>query len=767
MEIEPPHNAHHHVPLSSSCGPFSFSLCCSSMDPVPLPSLSLSSSSSSSPFRVPAPNCVAEVFRHLKTPPPLSRVQVNTTPDILDQLCALIMAAPPWGTDDHTITDDYWNAGGELLLIDHDHIMGGERSNIIMDLLHEYPEFFCRVRDDTGHSILHWAALKGDLNMCRLILDTARRHETLPPITTLPSRAPLFSNCSSVPSSSSSVSSSTSCSTPSSLLSLLLTCCAVPSRQTALMYAAVEGRLAVVNLLLHAGADLHARDCLGATALLLTVQFAKPLVGLRLLRELLPEDQCSGQDYAEKIHAGTVDKHGCDAVHWAAHQADILWLRLLDYFGASLIREDAQGMTPLHRAAVAQQPDAAQYLLEREPGVAHTLTKNGLTPQDLAKLRQYPNPYLLELLDPVRSTRPALLFEPLPAYPQHDATQHVASLQSNWKSYVTVYVALMCFALLAYVHTVRTLVPAIVSLRGVDLVPALWATCAALYIALLRGDPGYAPRAPRGQTAVERLMRACGGVNERVLQATMGRLCLSCWALKTVRTKHCSFCQRCVMVFDHHCVWIARCVGAANHRLFVAWGVLHLLHQTASCLCACLAAYQHFAWGLLVHYPLLTLLLVLHVSSYVWTGSLFWEQLRSIAHNYTTNETLNSHRYSHFWRSQLVWTRRGLASQNVLRNPFDKGILRNCYAFWFGKRRGRKSLPHFSSSSSPSSLIQLASVRGGRVRKKLKEEKQEKGRTEQVAVVEKGLFGDNSATERSVAGGSTATGGVPGSPCAT
>lgn len=45
--------------------------------------------------------------------------------------------------------------------------------------------------------------------------------------------------------------------------------------------------------------------------------------------------------------------------------------------------------------------------------------------------------------------------------------------------------------------------------------------------------------------------------------------CRSCMTRKSLRSKHCKSCGRCVAKFDHHCPWIFSCVGSGNHIYFV------------------------------------------------------------------------------------------------------------------------------------------------------------------------------------------------------
>ncbi|CAI6432487.1 AAC_HP2_G0009670.mRNA.1.CDS.1 [Saccharomyces cerevisiae] len=44
--------------------------------------------------------------------------------------------------------------------------------------------------------------------------------------------------------------------------------------------------------------------------------------------------------------------------------------------------------------------------------------------------------------------------------------------------------------------------------------------------------------------------------------------CSTCRIVKPARSKHCSICNRCVLVADHHCIWINNCIGKGNYLQF-------------------------------------------------------------------------------------------------------------------------------------------------------------------------------------------------------
>lgn len=47
-----------------------------------------------------------------------------------------------------------------------------------------------------------------------------------------------------------------------------------------------------------------------------------------------------------------------------------------------------------------------------------------------------------------------------------------------------------------------------------------------------------------------------------------------CQTEKTLTSKHCIICNKCVDGFDHHCYWVNNCIGKSNLYLFIVFILL-------------------------------------------------------------------------------------------------------------------------------------------------------------------------------------------------
>lgn len=47
------------------------------------------------------------------------------------------------------------------------------------------------------------------------------------------------------------------------------------------------------------------------------------------------------------------------------------------------------------------------------------------------------------------------------------------------------------------------------------------------------------------------------------------KFCHTCQAVKPARSKHCSTCGHCYLLYDHHCVWVNNCIGLRNYKWFM------------------------------------------------------------------------------------------------------------------------------------------------------------------------------------------------------
>ena len=442
------------------------------------------------------------------------------------------------------------------------------------------------------------------------------------------------------------------------------------TRQTAAMWAVIQGNVKSLGLLKWAGASLTVVDSLKASLPILAIQHHR----LEILVLL-----------AKWGGLGDKDNNGCGLPHWAAYKGDVDSLRLLHlWVGQDMRGADCEGMTPLHRAASIGADAAVRFLVKNcyvDPAAVNHANE---TAADLS--RRIGNFKVALFLDKFTDEKQgAGKFVEDGGRSEVQVKKIVEdkdSVESMFKWILpSIYVCVMALCLVVQLIELKSI--SVVFLVCVPISLSLFGY-------LVKGDSGRRDKRRVGQTAIEELQSqldriASGAATDFEEKNDINQICLTCMDWKGPRSKHCSTCDACVDNFDHHCVWLNNCVAKKNHRLFVlmlyATSIGQLAHFYLTYTSIEGDGWLYPVIGSFSTKPLLFICMCLHVCLTPFIGLLALFHTRVIALNMNTNESHNMHKYSHFWR-KLEGVPNADPTAVEFVNPFDQGIVTNCYNFW-------------------------------------------------------------------------------------
>lgn len=363
------------------------------------------------------------------------------------------------------------------------------------------------------------------------------------------------------------------------------------------------------------------------------------------------------------IHHGAnvneTDSRGATALHWAVFEGFQYTAMLLVGYGASQSLRDWELQTPLMIAsAVGDAFLAKQLIIEGAP--VNAKDRHGRSALDIAKQSAH--------------------FDTVNALKAGACDSLVAWIVRKGGSVVFFWGMIILTQLLSLFFAV-SIMPNAVTMLYYSLSICI-CTCL-MYIYVWLKDPGYVPKSK--VPAYELLAAECASVP-----------CPTCISPKPLRSKHCSWCRRCVYRFDHHCPWINNCIGIGNHCGFLIFLVILLGYCafTASLSVMVLMdvypIHGHAQWpstrqsigsfpfppDWVLHYVaqastfelrLVHAFLVLSALIFgLPTLVLLCLQLRNVRKNLTTNEVFNKDKYPYL-----------KTPMDEFYNPYDRGCRQN------------------------------------------------------------------------------------------
>uniref|UniRef100_A0A914BZ09 Palmitoyltransferase n=1 Tax=Acrobeloides nanus TaxID=290746 RepID=A0A914BZ09_9BILA len=465
---------------------------------------------------------------------------------------------------------------------------------------------------------------------------------------------------------------------------------------TPLHWAARHGHARMIALLVRNGANYEIRDVEGFTPLHIAVQFGCTPVAAYLIAKGQSPD--------------TLDETQMTPAMWAAYKVyNVDPLRMLTTLGADLSKFDSTyHNAPLHWAAVQGNHVAINSLLKlnadltalnkeketaldiarrRNDQLAVKLLETAFRQQNLSsstwkqKLRENKTilqrvmfflPFFVFLLAGIIFNSPidyswktfSLLISGGMTYQIFKFFSRERHEESILILPIGVAVASKCLLMIVFLVYLHQAVPFFMQVGYFVLIILVPYSFYKVY----SSDPGFieVTHKDRCKMIIE--------MTER--ESFNGTFCSTCLIIRPPRAKHCKICDKCVLRFDHHCPWIAQCIGAKNHRIFVFY-LISLVCGSVLVFSGSLLYWRDICgevsqYNVIFCNPWVTFASMLSFYFTFWVCAMIGIQFYQIFTEMTTNERLNSHRYSHFH----------LAGNKLrIKSPFSRGCCHNLHNF--------------------------------------------------------------------------------------